>query len=1187
MVLARAPKALFTSLAIVAVLFLLVGCGKDSLVNPKIGPTADFSADPVTGDRPLDVTFTDLSTPGSSRITAWFWNFGDGTTSTLQSVGHLYGAAGVYNVSLRVTTDDGTDTKVRQDYITVTKAGLLPPNAAFTAAPTTGPPGTVVQFSDQSSTGSALNITGWFWDFGDSTGTSTARNPAHTYAKTGTYDVTLSVTTSVGTDTETKTGFVTIAPTKPIANFAASPTSGQAPLAVNFTDQSLDGGSPITAWAWTFGDGASSTTPSPSHTYAAAGTYTVSLTTTNAIGSSSVTKANFIAVSAQPVGPTAGFIGAPTSGTAPLMVQFTDQSLAGTSAITAWSWDFGDGSSSTAQNPSHTYSAVGTYAVALTATTAVGSNTATKTSYIQVAAAPVAPTVDFSAAPTSGFVPLAVNFTDLSTNGGAPITSRVWSFGDGGSSTTQNPSHTYTTEGVYTVSLTATNSAGSNTTTKTSFIHAAHVPVAPVAAFSGTPTSGDAPLTVQFTDQSTPGSAPITSHLWNFGDASTSTAASPSHVFANPGTYTVSLTVTTPDGADSETKASYVTVAAPPTKPSAAFSGTPTSGFAPLTVNFTDASTNGGSPITSWLWRFGDGATSTSQNPSHVYAAPGTYSVTLRVGNAVGPDSTTKTNYINASLVPLAPTAAFSGTPTAGNAPLTVQFTDESSAGTSPITARSWSFGDGGTSTATNPSHTYSAPGAYDVSLTVTTTVGSDGETKPSYINVSAPPVGPTAAFTGAPTSGIAPLTVNFTDMSTPGTSPILSHLWNFGDGGTSTATNPSHTYNAAGSYTVTLGVATAVGTDSDTKTGYVSVSPAPTAPTSAFTADQTSGFVPLAVNFTDNSTNGGSPITAWSWTFGDGGSSTAQNPAHTYTVAGTYTVTLTTTNAVGSDSLTMAGYITAQVVPVGPTANFNGVPTSGDAPLTVDFSDASSPGTSPITSRGWTFGDGATSSVTNPSHTYSSPGTYSVRLIVVTAVSADTLVKTDYVSVSVPPTAPTADFTADQTDGFVPLTVQFTDSSSSGGQPITSWIWTFGDGGSSSSQNPSHTYLVPGTYDVKLRVANAVGPDSTTKSGYVTARVVPVGPSAEFSGTPTSGDAPLSVTFTDLSDPGTSPITAYAWDFGDGGTSTEANPSHEYTTPGTYTVSLGVTTAVNSSTATKDSYVTVNVPPTLGARTR
>src|SRR3954468_7670040 len=121
MVLPRAPKALFTTLCILAVLFLLVGCGKDSLVNPRIGPTADFTASPQMGDQPLDVTFTDTSIPGSSSITSWFWDFGDGTTSPVRSAAHLYGAPGIYNVSLKVTTDDGTDTEIKADFITVTR----------------------------------------------------------------------------------------------------------------------------------------------------------------------------------------------------------------------------------------------------------------------------------------------------------------------------------------------------------------------------------------------------------------------------------------------------------------------------------------------------------------------------------------------------------------------------------------------------------------------------------------------------------------------------------------------------------------------------------------------------------------------------------------------------------------------------------------------------------------------------------------------------------------------------------------------------------------------------------------------------------------------------------------------------------------------------------------------------------
>jgi serine protease len=169
------------------------------------------------------------------------------------------------------------------------------------------------------------------------------------------------------------------------------------------------------------------------------------------------------------------------------------------------------------------------------------------------------------------------------------------------------------------------------------------------------------------------------------------------------------------------------------------------------------------------------------------------------------------------------PVAAFSGTPTSGNAPLTVAFTDAS---TNNPTSWSWTFGDGGTSTAKNPSHTYTSAGTYTVSLTATNAYGSNTLTRTGYITVSTPPTNPPVAnFSGTPTSGTAPLTVQFTDAST---NTPTSWSWTFGDGGTSTAQNPSHTYAAEGTYTVSLTATNAYGSNTMTKTGYITVTPPP-----------------------------------------------------------------------------------------------------------------------------------------------------------------------------------------------------------------------------------------------------------------------------------------------------------------------------------------------------------------------
>ncbi|MDF1544221.1 MAG: PKD domain-containing protein [bacterium] len=168
------------------------------------------------------------------------------------------------------------------------------------------------------------------------------------------------------------------------------------------------------------------------------------------------------------------------------------------------------------------------------------------------------PVADFSGTPTSGFYPLNVNFTDLSTN--SP-TSWTWDFGDTGNSTSQNPSHTYTAAGTYTVTLTATNAFGSDGETKVGYITVtAPNTDPPVADFSGTPVSGDSPLNVSFTDAST--NSP-TSWLWDFGDTGSSTAQNPSHIYTSAGVYTVTLTATNAYGSDGVTKVDYITVTTP------------------------------------------------------------------------------------------------------------------------------------------------------------------------------------------------------------------------------------------------------------------------------------------------------------------------------------------------------------------------------------------------------------------------------------------------------------------------------------------------------------------------------------------------------------------------------------------------------------------------------------------------
>ncbi len=282
------------------------------------------------------------------------------------------------------------------------------------------------------------------------------------------------------------------------------------------------------------------------------------------------------------------------------------------------------------------------------------------------------------------------------------------------------------------------------------------------------------------------------------------------------------------------------------------------------------------------------------------------------------------------------------------------------------------------------------------------------------------------ADFTSSATSGDIPLTIDFTDQSTGN---IVEWNWDFGDEGTSTEQNPNHTYTQAGTYTVSLTVTGADESDIKTKTDYITV----TVPVleADFTVDVTNGDADLQVNFTDNSTG---IISAWSWNFGDEGTSTDQNPSHTYTQAGTYTVSLTITGVDESDIETKTDYITVTVP--APIADFTADITNGDADLLVNFTDNS---TGDISAWSWNFGDEGTSTEQNPSHTYTQAGTYTVSLTVTGTGGSDIETKTDHITVTAP--APIADFTADITSGDRDLLVIFTDNSKG---DISTWSWNF-----------------------------------------------------------------------------------------------------------------------------------------------
>ena len=390
------------------------------------------------------------------------------------------------------------------------------------------------------------------------------------------------------------------------------------------------------------------------------------------------------------------------------------------------------------------------------------------------------PIATFFASPTKGSSPLTVNFTDFSEN----AENWHWDFGDGGTSSRQSPTYTYTNAGSYTVSLTVTNKFGiTNKETKADYIVVDDS--IPKASFYAAPTSGEPPLTVHFADQSTNNP---TGWDWDFGDGNTSSVQNPVHTYDTVGSFTVSLKVNNDHGYTVETKTSYINVSAGGPAPEAYFTAGPTNGPAPLSVSFTDYSTE---DPTSWQWDFGDGWTSEEQNPVHTYNYEGTYSVKLTASNQYGSNAITKIDCIEVSAGGSPPVAAFSSSPTGGEAPLSVSFVDQSS---NAPTGWQWDFGDGGTSSLRDPVYTYNAAGTYTVALTVSNAYGSDTEEKIDYITVTGG-----GGNTGEPCPGTPTVTDN--DGNVYNTVLIGSQCWMKENLKTTTYRNGTPIPNITGGY--------------------------------------------------------------------------------------------------------------------------------------------------------------------------------------------------------------------------------------------------------------------------------------------------------------------------------------------------------------------------------------------------
>ncbi|HRP57997.1 PKD domain-containing protein [Agriterribacter sp.] len=973
----------------------------------------------------------------------------------------------------------------------------------------------------------------------------------------------------------------------PVANFEGSVLSGCAPLRVNFKD--LSSGDPK-YWDWDLGNNQLSNVQNPSATYSQPGTYTVTLVVRNQSGANAVTKTEYITVYPSP---TASLSADITTACLPASIQFTGTASTTVGTISEWSWDFGDGGTSTQQNPQHVYTETGYYNVALTVTSSNGcTRRVSRSRYIRMVSGIVA---DFVNAPSPECKPpFNVSFTNESSGPGR--LTYAWDFGNGSTADSANPVAAFTTDGDYQVKLITQSNYGCKDTVERT------VTVTTYAAGFNSPKESCLVEAVNFENTSAAGASSL---LWDFGDGTQSTEINPVKTYDAAGNYTVKLIHNYPNCSDSVSKTIEIT-------PKAAVDFTADNNLGcgtPLEVQFQ----NNTAGAVSWLWDFGDGSSSTEQNPPHTYTNVASYDVTLTVTTANGCGNTvTKRRFVR--VIPT--TVKIITDEDAGCVGLTIHPVTEIRT-IDDIASWSWDFGDGSpVSNSETPAHTYNSTGVFPMKVTVTT-LGGCTVTATHTVRVGTPPSG--ADFKVDNTGDCVSDSVKFYGTATDAN----EWLWDFDDGETSTEQNPVHLYRDTGTFAVKL-TPLNNGCPGTPITKADLFRKDPPVANFAFDVDCSNR---LSVTFTNSSIVDSlfGDIT-YAWDFGDGSTSTDENPpVHVYPSNGKYNVTLKVTNGdcfgvyvreidisalntdftLPSDPLCKNGQLlftaledTSQVKEFawlmdgemvgnepafdtlfavagdhtltlrltdkndcvltevskplqvkGPTAQFTSSATASCGSDAVDFTDQSTPAGTSIAEWLWDFGDGTTQIFSAPpfTHQYADTGTYMVQLTVKDMDGCtDAFALADPIKVS----APKAHFGAAQTLFCPGLPLAFNDSSRGVG---LTYRWDFGDGQTSTEQNPSNVYA-DGKYSVKLVVTDNLGcSDSLTRSEYVDVKT----PVAAFEATDTSSTCQLlEAKFFNRSQN----YESFYWDFGDSTNSTLDEPRHFYDLYGNYEVKLYVT---------------------------
>jgi gliding motility-associated-like protein len=1111
-------------------LLLLLLAGFSFVTAKAASITASFTVSPATS-LCQDSTFTFKNTSsytGSGTVT-YKWYFGDNITSTATSPTHTYSSSGTFTVKLvATTTDAGKDSITAK--VTVNAAPVADFKLFYGSKICQN---YEVGFINESKISSG-SITSYYWDLGNGR-KSTNQNPTVSYSDTGTYTVLLAVVSDNGCrDTVRKQFFVQprpkIAVTKiehcvdSLSYIDASKTS-QIGIVTNFT--------------WSFDDSTADITGSSqssiTHAFKYPGRHVVKLITTGQYGCDDTALIS-VTVYDKPK-PVISWRNTCVDS----VFTFYDQSTVSLGRIVFWKWDFGDGTNAAyterKDTLQHIYNTAGSYTVKLTLQSAQGCTT-NATFVVDVRELPKA---KFTTKKTCQDT--AMQFIDISTVTGSSIVQWLWDFADTvtgtvNASTVQNPSHYYKYPGTYKVKLITWSAYGC----KDSAIQDVIVLPKPIADFSFVNNCQDS--FIVFSDASTVDNSSIVAWNWDFGDGSApATTQNPSHPYTSSGTYTVRLVAWAKTGCN-DTITKKVTIYPLPVP-----DFTISADCSRDTLIFVDKSTISSGTIFSRGWNFGDGNSANGTTVKNAFANPGTYNVKLTVIS----DNGCPVSVVKKIVIKPRPRASFDYFSACIGRNTT--FADKSTVDTpNTINGWLWSFGDGSAPASGQiVTHKYAKSGIFIVRLVVFTTGGCT-DTLRQVVNITPTPV---AAFKAK--DNCLDSAIQFTDESTVSAGGIVDWQWDFGDSTPIVTSNktPIHKFNKTGTFDVKLVVVTDNGCR-DSVIHSIIVYPQPEA-----------GFIytthcaDSAVTFTDTTRIASGNVAAWFWDFGDGSTSTDQNPQHKFFKGGKYTVILTAFSDQKCQSRQMQD---VTVFPL-PVVDFQALTACTNSTSTFYDNTQSS---DPIIQRIWFFGDGDTASAEIAKHVYKDSGFYNVTLLERTSKGCvDSLVKRIYIN-----PLPIVQF--GWKGHCVGDKVEFTDSSYVPNGKITGWNWKYGDGGTENTSVPfaSHTYSDTGTYDVVLTVS---ANNKCSISKTVQVHIYPL-PKTSFSNDTACFESVTRLTSTSTITEGT--IDAFLWTFEDGSTAEGAEVFYTLAKSGNNIVTL-TTVSDQGCTSTTQQNVYVDPKPT------